>query len=260
MIRFRPQWPLRCAGKPGAPRTRRFGAALLFLASCMPWAVQAHTSEEVVPGTMAARVAACTHCHGADGQAGPDGFYPRIAGKPAGYLYAQLLHFRDGTRNYEPMRYLLQGLGNQYLFDIAQYFADLRLPHAPPARTTAPQALLEQGRSLAINGDTARGVPACAACHGNAFTGMQPHIPGLLGLSRDYLAAQLGAWRTGLRKATAPDCMAKVVEQLTPHDIAAVSAWLAAQPVPEPYVAAPANSFSLPIECGVTPLPGTRQP
>ena len=123
---------------------------------------------------MAARVAACTHCHGADGQAGPDGFYPRIAGKPAGYLYAQLLHFRDGTRNYEPMRYLLQGLGNQYLFDIAQYFADLRLPHAPPARTTAPQALLEQGRSLAINGDTAR----TGLCRLPAAPSPQPHVPG----------------------------------------------------------------------------------
>ena len=28
---------------------------------------------------------ACTTCHGKEGRAGPDGYYPRIAGKPAGY-------------------------------------------------------------------------------------------------------------------------------------------------------------------------------
>jgi cytochrome c553 len=39
-------------------------------------------------------VAACTLCHGKEGVAGTDGYYPRIAGKPAGYLYQQLLNFR----------------------------------------------------------------------------------------------------------------------------------------------------------------------
>ena len=29
---------------------------------------------------------ACTGCHGAEGRAASDGYYPRIAGKPAGYL------------------------------------------------------------------------------------------------------------------------------------------------------------------------------
>ena len=48
--------------------------------------------------TIAQRVVACTGCHGKEGRAAPDGYYPRIAGKPAGYLYNQLLHFRDGRR------------------------------------------------------------------------------------------------------------------------------------------------------------------
>ena len=45
--------------------------------------------------SMAQRTLACTACHGKEGRAGPDGYYPRIAGKPAGYLYNQLLNFRD---------------------------------------------------------------------------------------------------------------------------------------------------------------------
>ena len=66
----------------------------------------------------------------------------------------------------------------------------------------------------------------CGACHGAALTGVQPATPGLLGLPRDYINAQLGAWRTGQRKAHAPDCMADIAQRLDIQDIAAVSAWL----------------------------------
>lgn len=40
-----------------------------------------------VPDTLAQRAMACTGCHGKQGRAAPDGYYPRLAGKPAGYLY-----------------------------------------------------------------------------------------------------------------------------------------------------------------------------
>ena len=36
--------------------------------------------------TIAQRALACTACHGPQGRAAPDGYYPRLAGKPAGYL------------------------------------------------------------------------------------------------------------------------------------------------------------------------------
>ena len=39
-------------------------------------------------------------------------------------------------------------------------------------------------------------------------------VPGLLGLPRDYLAGQLGAWKSGIRHALAPDCMAEIAERL----------------------------------------------
>ena len=74
----------------------------------------------------------CTSCHGKEGRAGPDGYYPRIAGKPAGYLYNQLLNFRDGRRHYGLMTRLVDPLSEPYLFEIAQYFASLDLPYPPP--------------------------------------------------------------------------------------------------------------------------------
>lgn len=224
---------------------------LLLATSCLPFTLQAETDQLLKPDSMEARVAACTHCHGAQGRAGPDGFYPRIAGKPAGYLLAQLVSFRDGGRNYEPMRHLLEGLSDNYLAEIAGHFADIHLPYSRPAPASTPTAQLEQGRALVVSGDRSRDLPACISCHGSALAGVEPHIPGLLGLSRDYIAAQLGSWRIGLRQAASPDCMAEVSHRLSPADIAAISAWLAAQPVAEPYRPEPAGSFSLPMECGV---------
>ena len=62
---------------------------------------------ERAPDTMAARVLACASCHGDKGQGTNDDYFPRLAGKPAGYLYNQLVAFRDGRRKYPPMNYLL---------------------------------------------------------------------------------------------------------------------------------------------------------
>ena len=50
------------------------------------------------PDTMASRVEACTPCHGNQGEGTSDAYFPRLAGKPAGYLYNQLLAFKNGRR------------------------------------------------------------------------------------------------------------------------------------------------------------------
>ncbi|MVW79233.1 c-type cytochrome [Bordetella sp. 02P26C-1] len=202
------------------------------------------------PDTMQARVAACTACHGQQGRAGTDGYYPRLAGKPSDYLYHQLLNFRDGLRQYQPMTHLLTGLPDAYLREMADFFAEQHVPYPAPARPAVSASMLERGRVLALKGDAARGLPACVACHGARLNGLAPAIPGLLGLPRDYIGAQIGGWINGLRRAAAPDCMAEVARKLTPEDIGAVSAWLAAQPVVEPYVPDPTGSVTLPAECG----------
>jgi len=199
---------------------------------------------------MAQRVLACTGCHGKDGRAARDGYYPRIAGKPADYLFRQLRAFRDGQRPYALMTHLLAPLDDAYLHDIARHFAALELPYAPPLPSRADAAALRQGQALVQQGDAARGIPACQACHGAALTGVGADVPGLLGLPVDYLNAQLGAWRTGARRAEAPDCMAQIAQRLGTEDVNALAHWLAAQPVPQPARVAPAPSGSAPMRCG----------
>lgn len=109
---------------------------------------------------------------------------------------------------------------------------------------------------LVNRGDLGKKFPACIACiagHGSAMTGVQPATPGLLGLLRDYLVAQIGAWKSGVRHALAPDCMAQIVQRLTPEDSGAVAAWLAAQPVPADASAVTRISVKLPLACGSVP-------
>ena len=213
----------------------------------------------VFEDTIAQRALACTTCHGKEGRAGPDGYYPRIAGKPAGYLYNQLLNFRDGRRHYGLMARLLDPLSDAYLLEFAQHFSALDLPYAPSTAVPAPATVLQRGQLLALQGDTTTRIPACVQCHGQALTGVAPNTPGLLGLSRDYLNAQLGAWKTGQRRAHAPDCMAQIAKELRPEDLTAVESWLAAQPLPADTKPAASLPQRPAIRCGSAVLPAGRQ-
>jgi cytochrome c553 len=204
--------------------------------------------------SIAQRAAPCMTCHGKEGRATRDGYYPRIAGKPAGYLYNQLTNFRDGRRQQYPlMIYMVQHMSDPYLREIATFFADQHPPYPPPQSHDVPKDALDKGRALALSGDASRNIPACVACHGEKLTGVAPSIPGLLGMPRDYINAQFGAWREGARRALPPDCMADIAKRLTPEDISAVSTWLSVQPVAAD--AAPATSIParLPLRCGSFP-------
>src|SRR5690348_8514070 len=96
------------------------------------------------PDTMAARVEACTPCHGNKGEGTSDVYFPRLAGKPAGYLYNQLLAFKNGRRKYPPMNYLLEYLSDQYLQDMAEYFAEQRPPLPAAAAGDVSAQVLQQ--------------------------------------------------------------------------------------------------------------------
>jgi len=123
---------------------------LLALLFCTALRAQAGPAFE---DNMAQRTLACVACHGKEGRAGPDGYYPRLAGKPAGYLYNQLLNFRDGRRHYGLMTGLVQPLSDAYLMEMAQYFSAQSLPYPAPLATVASRETLAQGRALVMQGD-----------------------------------------------------------------------------------------------------------
>jgi cytochrome c553 len=196
------------------------------------------------------RVKPCTSCHGNEGRATREGYFPRIAGKPAGYLYNQLVNFRDNRRHFPMMTYVAQLQKDDYLREIAGYFGGLRVPYPPPRAPAVSSTVLDRGRQLVTEGDKALNLPACDSCHGRRLLGVAPAVPGLLGVSQDYLTAQLGAWRVGVRAAAPPDCMREIVHRMHTEDLNAATAWLASQPVPED--AEPAVSFETTpaLRCG----------
>ena len=208
------------------------------------------------PDGLGERLAACAACHGksGEGMAGSE-YYPHLAGKPAHYLFKQLRAFRDGSRPYAQMRWLLRNMDDAYLQQIAAHFA------AMPPRTRAPgtqaaalpAATTQRALQLVREGDAAQGVPACAACHGANLAGLEPGIPALVGLPEEYIVAQFGGWISGVRKAEQPDCMAQIARKLDPRDIRAVAAWLAQQDSDEPHRPAAAGSFLPPQACGGMP-------
>lgn len=202
---------------------------------------------------MAERLAACAACHGeqGEGRAGNE-YYPHLAGKPSGYLLPQLKAFRDGRRHYAQMNWLMRNMDDTYLARIAGYYASL-----PPQSSAQPVAMMAadaaRARELVERGDPARGVPACATCHGEDLSGLEPGVPALLGLPPDYVIAQLGAWRIGTRSATTPDCMADIAKALDPGDFRRLGEWLASKGATHSLPPAVAGSYALPVACGDLP-------
>jgi cytochrome c553 len=234
---------------------RRRGRRFIVAAAAIFVPFIALAQDDAVPAfkqidSMQARVQGCVTCHGQRGQGTSNGYFPRIAGKPAGYLYNQLIAFRDGTRKYPPMNYLVAYLPDAYLREMAEHFARERPPFAAREQAHVDAAMLARGQALVTAGDGTKGIPACVACHGTGLTGMNPGIPGLVGLRPTYIAAQLTRWRVGDRHAAEPDCMKRIASRLSDTDIAAVSAWLARQDPPRDPSPESSNLVRMPFACG----------
>src|SRR5690606_21683075 len=151
-------------------------------------------------------------------------------GKPAGYLFNQLRNFRDGRRYYQPMAILLENLTDEYLQEVAAYFAAQPYNSPLPRPHPLPSATVQEIQVLVDSGDATRDLPACSACHGADLMGVKPFIPGLLGLPSAYLAAQFGGWRNGgVMRGQVPNCMSEIARKLSQEEVNALALWLPAQ-------------------------------
>ncbi|MEO7073468.1 MAG: c-type cytochrome [Rhodanobacter sp.] len=212
------------------------------------WAADARP----IPDTLQQRIAACTTCHGVhgEGRAGSK-FFPRLAGKPAGYLARQMQDFQLGLRKYAPMEYMTRHLTPEYMREIAEYFSAQEVAYVTSPAPAVSEAVLRRGQILTTQGDAQLRVPACSACHGTDLVGVEPSTPALVGLPYDYISSQLGSWRTHTRATVQPDCMALVASRLRDSDITAVAAWLASRQMPAQTRPQPAGSVRPPLPCGV---------
>ena len=107
-------------------------------------------------------------------------------------------------------------LTNKDLNDLAAYFSAQK---APAPVTAMSEELATKGRALAVQ-------YACVACHGAKLQGQQ-QMPRLAGQHRDYLRAQLLAFRMGQRQDL-DGTMTSAAQSMAAQDVDVMADYLAA--------------------------------
>lgn len=172
----------------------------------------------------------CMECHGEDGQGaahanGVEGKFAKLAGQHPDYVLKQIRDFRSGARKHDQMAIMARSVSDEDVRDIAAYFSGL--PAMKPDGSARGESLAK-GKALFEQGDAARGVTACASCHGAKGEGTtgQTLIPLLGGQEWRYLDKQLRDWRSGDRKNAPDGVMNQVTKGLTDNDIEALATYL----------------------------------
>lgn len=151
----------------------------------------------------ATKAATCLACHGANGNS-TNPVWPSLAGQNAAYVATQLRHFHDKRRTGKAddataqlMPPMAAPLSEQDIQDVAAYYS-VQTPTGGEANAQYWQA----GQTLYHGGDKARGIPACAACHGPLGSGNPAAgYPQLRAQHSDYVVHELNGYRERTRYA-----------------------------------------------------------
>lgn len=171
--------------------------------------------------------ASCVACHGVGGNGIINPEWPKLAGQHSSYTAAQLKHFKAGERKNPVMSGQAQALSEQDMADIAAHFASLKVVPG-----VASKDAIAIAQKLYRAGDAARGLPACAACHGPAGAGNPAaHYPRIGGQNTPYISNQLNSYRKGKDGERGAGkhalIMSAVAAKLTDAEIAALASYVA---------------------------------
>jgi cytochrome c553 len=162
----------------------------------------------------------CVACHGEDGIS-LDPVNPNLAGQSAVAIYKQLHDYQSGSRFNELMTPIAESLTEPEIVAVSAHFASLA-PRMLAATTGGVPD--EDIVALVERGDPARALPACNACH-SPTAGGPLETPNLARQNRDYLAAQLTAYRAGERRNDIYTRMRSIAAQLTDREIERLAAY-----------------------------------
>ena len=108
--------------------------------------------------------------------------------------------------------------------EIAAYYAAQPVAIRPIAREE-----VAAGQRLYRGGDSARGIPACMACHGpNGAGNAAATYPALRGQQSEYTVLQLKAYREGKRTTDPRRMMRGIAEKMSDEDMQAVARYISA--------------------------------
>ncbi|HZF19746.1 MAG TPA: c-type cytochrome [Burkholderiales bacterium] len=168
----------------------------------------------------------CAACHGADGNS-PTAANPKLAGQIPEYIQKQLGNFKPAggkkaERDNPVMGGMAAGLSDSDVRDVAAYFSG---QVTKPGAARRPETV-ELGRKIWRGGDLAKGLPACAACHGATGAGLPAQYPRLAGQYPEYVEAQLKAFRAGDRHNDANKMMQSIAAKMSDPEIRAVADYI----------------------------------
>ncbi len=164
--------------------------------------------------------ATCIACHTADGTRGAPA-NPILQGQHPEYIVKQLIEFKSGKRKNAVMAGMAAALSEEDMKHIAAFYAS-----KPPVKGFAGNKdTVALGEAIWRGGIKAKGVPACAACHGPAGSGMPAQYPRIAGQHAAYTEAQMNAFRLGERGNNAQ--MAAIAGKMNEREIKAVSDYAA---------------------------------
>jgi cytochrome c553 len=164
--------------------------------------------------------AVCAACHGADGNSGiPTN--PKLAQQHPEYILKQLQEFKAGKRTNPIMQPMASQLSDADMKNIAAWVT------SKPAKPgfAKDKELVTMGERIYRGGIADRQIAACAGCHSPNGAGIPSQYPRLSGQHADYVAAQLTAFRDGVRKNSLQ--MAQVAAKLNDREIRAVADYIA---------------------------------
>jgi cytochrome c553 len=164
---------------------------------------------------------ACFACHGLDGE-GDGVSVPRLAGLDAGYLQKQMEDYASGIRPDPVMTAVAKALDDDARRAVVAYYAGLKPKVSIADMSPAPV--------IWRDGDPARGLTACASCHGAEGEGVGQGQPVLAGQPQAYTREQMDRWRAGKRRNDPRAAMTDIARKLTSPEVDAVAAWLERRP------------------------------
>ncbi|MHA7682095.1 c-type cytochrome [Cupriavidus sp. PET2-C1] len=165
-------------------------------------------------------VPACLSCHGANGNSG-GAANPKLAAQQPEYVHKQLDDFKAKARSNAIMSPYAAALSEQEMKDVGAYLAKQTLKPA----TAKNKDTIEAGQKIYRGGIAAKGVPACAACHGPTGAGIPAQYPRIGGQWSEYTEAQLVAFRQGTRKNN--PVMTTIAAKMSDAEIKAVADYVA---------------------------------
>ena len=169
----------------------------------------------------------CAACHGADGNS-PVPNNPKLAGQIPEYIQKQLANFKSAAgrraeRQNPVMAGMVVNLSVDDMRNVAAYYAAQRTkPGVAKSKDT-----LALGRKIWRGGDSTKGLPACAACHGAAGAGLPSSYPRLAGQHAEYTEVQLKAFRGGERRNDPNRMMQTIAARMSDPEIRAVADYVA---------------------------------